>query len=468
MKYNLKHKRKNLWKIQTTIIVTVFILSIFNSYSSDAQSKNGTSFDPIFEVANHTKLLLDTNIIFSDGFETFDAVNFSFPRTGIHPDELGVIVNDNDPLSIAIATEYINRRNIPVANVIHVSMAVTPQINRTDFQSVYDIVNNGLPSTVQATVLTWTSPQRVDCMSITSAFAFGFDEKWCNTSGQVCGSTNNNPLFFNDTTLPFNDIGVRPSMMLAATSLIDAIDLIERGIAADGTLPNGDGYLLRTTDTARSVRWPNFAVMPNRWASTINFNYIDNSDGSGSNVISNTNDILFYFTGLSSVPSIGSNNYLPGAIADHLTSFGGRIPSGQMSAIKWLEAGVTGSFGTVLEPCNFTQKFPNVQILTDSYFRGATLLESYWKSVAWPGEGLFIGEPLARPFESQLIQIQVNDIVIETNAILPGDTGWVIEESMSEAGPWSIVQLVNTPTIRSRTTITIPRPRLPFLRLIQQ
>lgn len=44
---------------------------------------------------------------------------------------------------------------------------------------------------------------------------------------------------------------------------------------------------------------------------------------------------------------------------------------------------------------------PVVDIL--AYFTGAvrgdTLLEAYWKSVAMPGQGLFIGEPLARPFD---------------------------------------------------------------------
>jgi len=29
---------------------------------------------------------------------------------------------------------------------------------------------------------------------------------------------------------------------------------------------------------------------------------------------------------------------------------------------------------------------------------GDTVLEAYWKSVEMPGQGLFIGEPLARPF----------------------------------------------------------------------
>jgi hypothetical protein len=37
-------------------------------------------------------------------------------------------------------------------------------------------------------------------------------------------------------------------------------------------------------------------------------------------------------------------------------------------------------------------------VFFDHYLRGETLLEAYWKSVAMPGQGLFIGEPLARPY----------------------------------------------------------------------
>jgi hypothetical protein len=32
------------------------------------------------------------------------------------------------------------------------------------------------------------------------------------------------------------------------------------------------------------------------------------------------------------------------------------------------------------------------------YQAGDTLLEAYWKSVRTPGQGLFVGEPLARPW----------------------------------------------------------------------
>jgi hypothetical protein len=34
----------------------------------------------------------------------------------------------------------------------------------------------------------------------------------------------------------------------------------------------------------------------------------------------------------------------------------------------------------------------------DYYLRGNSLIEAYWKSVAEPGQGIFVGEPLAKPF----------------------------------------------------------------------
>ena len=94
-----------------------------------------------------------------------------------------------------------------------------------------------------------------------------------------------------------------------------------------------------------------------------------------------------------------SNQFVSGAIADHLTSVGGVLFGGsQMSILRWLEAGATASYGTVVEPCAFPQKFPHPAIVIDRYTRGEALIEAYWKSVAWPGQGLFVGEPLATPY----------------------------------------------------------------------
>src|ERR1019366_6825623 len=71
--------------------------------------------------------------------------------------------------------------------------------------------------------------------------------------------------------------------------------------------------------------------------------------------------------------------------------------SGQTPAIAFLEAGASGSYGTVVEPCNYTQKFPDA---VDTFYqrRGFSLAEAYYQSVLNPFEGLFVGEPLAAPF----------------------------------------------------------------------
>jgi len=74
--------------------------------------------------------------------------------------------------------------------------------------------------------------------------------------------------------------------------------------------------------------------------------------------------------------------------------------SGQMSALRWLETGATGSYGAVVEPCNLLQKFPHPAIVAGHYLRGETLIEAYWKSVLMPGQGIFVGEPLAAPFRA--------------------------------------------------------------------
>jgi hypothetical protein len=96
---------------------------------------------------------------------------------------------------------------------------------------------------------------------------------------------------------------------------------------------------------------------------------------------------------------------VPGAMADHLTSVGGRLTeTAQMSSVRWLEAGATASYGTVVEPCNILSKFPHPAVAMWHYLEGDTILEAYWKSVARPGEGVFIGEPLAAPFAPQIIE----------------------------------------------------------------
>jgi uncharacterized protein (TIGR03790 family) len=169
--------------------------------------------------------------------------------------------------------------------------------------------------------------------------------------------------------------------------------LIQRGIASDaGRLP-GTLYLVRTEDPARNVRASSYRLAAELLAGRIRVTELR------APITGDVPDVIGYFTGASVVDELPRLHFRPGAVADHLTSTGGVLYGGaQMSALAWLKQGATGSYGSVSEPCNHVEKFPNPAVLFDHYLRGETLLEAYWKSVAMPGQGLFVGEPLARPF----------------------------------------------------------------------
>ena len=230
-------------------------------------------------------------------------------------------------------------------------------------------------------------------MSISSAMTFGFDEQYC---AKGCKKTKASAYYHSDIRQPYAKLGIRPTMLLAGESVAQVKALIDRGIKADNSFPTGTGYLVSTTDRNRNVRAKDYKRIVAALSDRIKLETVE------TNTLQDKPDVLFYFTGLKSVKKLKSNTYLPGAIADHLTSAGGGLNgSAQMSALKWLDAGATASYGTVVEPCNFLQKFPNPGIVIDRYTRGESIIEAYWKSVAWPGQGVFVGEPLAAPFASR-------------------------------------------------------------------
>ena len=327
----------------------------------------------------------------------------TLPRTGLAAADLAVLYADGDATSEAIARAYQRARGIPEANLLRVAIpGGADAISDSAFAGIKADLDARLPAHIQATLVTWAQPSRVAgatcAMGITSALAFGYSATQCGG----CSRTQASAYYNTDTTRPFTDLRIRPSMMLGAATLEAAQVLIARGVAADGTAPTGTGWLLRTADTARSVRYTDYPALPAAWAADPGpaLRYLDASPAGWAQELVGYTDVMFYFTGLVRVTQAASNRFLPGAVADTLTSFGGFLPgaNGQMPATDWLAAGATASYGTVEEPCNFVEKFSRASVLVEHYARGATLIEAYWKSVAWPGQGLFVGEPLARPW----------------------------------------------------------------------
>lgn len=309
----------------------------------------------------------------------------------ITPEQIAIIINNQDGNSHAIADYYRKQRGIPEENLIEISMpSATDVIGEKMFDRLYQQVIARTPAGVQYYALAWSRPYRVDCMSITSAFAFGFDKAFC---AKGCKPTGLSSYYNSGSVKPNDDLHMRPTMMLAGSSLQQVYAMIDRGVESDASRPEATAYLMNTTDKARNVRSRRYPIIQELLADKINIQQIDGD------VLENRDDVMFYFTGKVKVEAIETNHFLPGAIADHLTSSGGRLfGSRQMSILRWLDAGATASYGTVVEPCAFTQKFPNPGIVIERYTNGESLIEAYWKSVAWPGQGVFVGELMASPY----------------------------------------------------------------------
>lgn len=318
----------------------------------------------------------------------------AWSQVSFGPAQLAVVVNDADPDSVAVGEYYVKARKIPSHNLVHVRIPNSPhRLDPAQFRLLKMEIDEALPPGIQAVLMVWTAPYAVECNSITAAYTLGFDAVQCL---RTCASGKVNPYFDSRAALPLSGAGVRLSMLLPVESVPAAKALIDRGIASDGKAPAGSAYFLTTSEIARNSRAHLFPPAGRIPAKRLTIRRLS------SNALENASDIMLYQTGSARVAKLDTLTFLPGALADHLTSLGGDLlGNGQMSALRWLDAGATASYGTVSEPCNYWQKFPHPKVLLKHYALGATAIEAYWRSVAWPAQGVFIGEPLAAPYRSR-------------------------------------------------------------------
>ncbi|MCA9239242.1 MAG: hypothetical protein KDA37_03545, partial [Planctomycetales bacterium] len=89
----------------------------------------------------------------------------------------------------------------------------------------------------------------------------------------------------------------------------------------------------------------------------------------------------------------------PGAICEHLTSYGGILKADwyHTPLSHFLKAGAAGASGTVIEPYAIQAKFP-LPAVHLHYYRGCSLAEAFYQSVAGPYQLLIVGDPLCQPW----------------------------------------------------------------------
>ncbi len=315
-----------------------------------------------------------------------------------------VIVNQASSNSCELANYYCQQRQIPPQNVLYINWTngntlwgsndlqttlVTPLTNM--------LASEQLTNQIDYIVLSMDIPfQTSDGSAVdstTTALFYGLRLG----SGDPLGTTNS--YFASEAAFNPNATVGSPgysflTTMITGNSLAQAEQLVNQGVASDGTFPQQPVVLAKSSDTARNIRYPYFD----------NTIFDVNILGVSSIFRTNTDSVwwpggcLGYETGLADF-SVPQNMFVPGAIADSLTSYGGIIfeSTGQTNELEFIGAGAAGSYGTVAEPEDDAQIFPNPQV----YFyqaRGFSLAESYYQSVDIPYLGLMVAEPLAAPF----------------------------------------------------------------------
>jgi uncharacterized protein (TIGR03790 family) len=168
---------------------------------------------------------------------------------------------------------------------------------------------------------------------------------------------------------------------------------LQRGVESDQTQPPGTIYYITSDDVRSDCREWQF---PRALDELFNLRVravITNAVPAG------RDDIAGVMMGTTKIDPKRMGTFLPGAMAEHLTSFAGTFHRNhnQSHLTEWLAGGATASAGTVTEPLSLWTKFPNARVFVH-YAAGCTMIESFFQSIRCPLQILLVGDPLARPW----------------------------------------------------------------------
>ena len=387
---------------------------------------------------------------------------------------VAVVVNQNSTNSVQLGNYYCEQRQVPPQNLLRTSWTGgNIRWMKSDFESV--ILNplvamlsaRQLTNQIDYVVLSMDFPYRVEnggyptasgTNSTTSALFYGFKTDYpplvspgsCSLPAGSLNSYAGSEGIFRLT--PPVDARSNSFLvtMITSSNLAQAKFVIDHAVAGDGTFPTQTVYLAKSSDVSRNIRYPQFdsAVFDTRLR--------------GNYSMQRTNaEPSYYFATILGLESgwgnpyvIGSAAFASGALADNLTSFGGKIfeYNDQLSIVKLLLLGAAGCYGTVVEPCAYLGKFPSPQ----NYLyqaRGYTMAECYYQSVTNPYQGLLLGEPLAAPFAQAATGSWSN---LASNALLSGTTNLSLQFTAADASrPVQQVDLFVDGTF-ARTLTNIP------------
>ena len=332
-----------------------------------------------------------------------------------------VIVNQNSPDSVELGNYYCEQRGVPPQNLLRVNWAGgSVNWTRAEFEATLRTPLNAmlaaraLTNQIDYVLLSMDLPYRVSqdtgssatsgYNSTTSALFYGFKPDGCTTCPAGLPSCNLAPTTGNlyaGTEAIYRQTPPNGAssnnwmvMMLTSSNLPLAKVLVDRGVVSDSSFPTQAVYLAKTFDPIRTVRYLAFddAIFDAR----VRGNYSILTTNISSTV--GLNGLLGFENGVQ-LHTVTPNAFVPGALADNLTSYSGSLfeNSDHTDALDYIIAGATASYGTVVEPCAYPEKFASPR----NYFyqsRGFSAAECYYLSLTNPYQGILVGEPLAAPF----------------------------------------------------------------------
>ncbi len=177
----------------------------------------------------------------------------------------------------------------------------------------------------------------------------------------------------------------------------DVTNMLARSLSADGSRPSGTVYMDANADVRGTTRSGQFSATATELAGLGIASQILAGNPSPYS-LSNKSNVLGAVMGAAAPYLPAGSEYLPGSIAESLTSWSGIMDYsgiGQFRMTQHSGLGVGGTSGTVTEPFAISGKFPAARMHAH-YARGATVGEAFHQAVQYPYHLLLMGDPLCR------------------------------------------------------------------------
>ncbi|MCA9260502.1 MAG: hypothetical protein KDA61_14920 [Planctomycetales bacterium] len=370
-------------------------------------------------------------------------------------ENLALLVNLNDPSSLAVANEYAALRHIPPSHVFYVrAPANSRAMKAADFLTnvvqpfARELESRGLADQIRYVAVSAGLPYRIDMQTYFPSTQFPSDSKpFASISGALFFAREiyqrdasvigrgRNPFFSfvqdgdaaSESIEPKAEVAAGDASMFGpgrqrwvavslgvtvgrGNTVEEIVSYLRRAEEADGTRPADAAVrFMKNGDVRSRVRDATFP------AAVAKLSELGVSAAVQQGVCPrNEPHLMGLTTGSRHVRIESSGTKLqPGALVDNLTSMGAQFylspatlknakPGVEPQTLlsEYMRQGAAGASGTVVEPLAIPGKFPSA-FLHVHYARGLCLAEAFYRSVALPCHLLVVGDPLCRPWATE-------------------------------------------------------------------